>query len=67
MMSTLKKVLICLVLIMAVVAITGCKQESPMERAGEAIEEAAEDTGEAIEDAGEAIEDKMEENKDKKK
>ena len=67
MLSKLKKVLICLLLIMAVVAMTGCKQESPMERAGEAIEEAAEDTGEAIEDAGEAIEDKMEEKKNKNK
>ncbi len=30
---------------------SGCEQEGPAERAGEAIDEAAEDTGDAIEDA----------------
>ena len=71
MMSGLKKILIFIITIMAVVALIGCESEGPMEQLGEKIDEAVEDTGEAFEDAGEAVEDavekvedKMEENKD---
>ena len=64
MMSGLKKILIYLIAIMAVVALIGCESEGPMERLGEKIDEALEDAGEAVEDAVEKVEDKMEENKD---
>ena len=64
-MFQLNKVLICLVLIVAVVVMTGCESEGPMERVGEKIDEAAEDAGEALEDAGEAIEDAVEKVEDK--
>jgi predicted small lipoprotein YifL len=59
MMSTLKKLFVSLLLIMAVAAISGCK-EGPMEQAGKKIDEAAEDAGEAIKDAKEKVEDKIE-------
>ena len=37
--------------------LTGCEQEGPAERAGEAVDEATENAGDAIEDAGESVQD----------
>jgi hypothetical protein len=65
-MLTLKKLLVCLLVIMAVVGLSGC-DEGPMERTGKAIDEAVEDTGEALEDAQEKVEDAIEDQKEKNK
>ena len=48
------------------VALAGCQQEGPMERAGKAVDEAVEGTGEAIEDAQENVEAAIQDRKDKK-
>ena len=48
---------ICLSMSLVFPALTGCEQEGPAERAGEAIDDATESAGEAIEDAGESMED----------
>ena len=65
-MSTLRKLFVCLLLIVVVVGTTGC-EEGPIERAGKAVDEAVEDAGEAIEDAQEKVEDAIEEREDKNK
>lgn len=39
------------------VALPGCEQQGPAEKAGESIDDAAESAGEQIEKAGEAIKD----------
>lgn len=41
-------------------ALTGCREEGPAERAGKAIDQAAEDAGDAAEEAGDAIEEAFE-------
>lgn len=38
-------------------ALTGCEQQGPAERAGENIDDAVEDAGDRMEDAGDRIED----------
>lgn len=38
-------------------AVAGCEEEGPAERAGETVDEAIEDAGEAMEDAGDKVED----------
>jgi hypothetical protein len=42
------------------IALSGCQEEGPMEKAGETIDEATESVGETLEEAGEAIEDAVE-------
>ena len=64
MIESMKKLICCLVVLLALFALSGCN-EGPMEKAGKAVDEAVEDTGEALEDAGEAIEDAVEEQKKK--
>ena len=39
------------------IALPGCEQQGPAERAGESIDNAVEETGEKIEEAGDAIKD----------
>lgn len=39
------------------VALSGCQQEGPAEKAGESIDQATESLGESVEDAGDAIQD----------
>ena len=65
MMSTLKKLMACLLFALFIACISGCS-EGPMERAGKAVDEAVEDTGEAVEDAAEKVEDAIEEKKEDK-
>ena len=63
-MNSLKKLITCLFLAVAVAGLPGCN-EGPMERAGKEVDEVIEDTGEALEDAGEAIEDAVEDQRQK--
>ncbi len=38
-------------------ALTGCKEKGPMEKAGESIDKAAKKTGDAVKEAGEKAKD----------
>lgn len=57
-MSKFKKVIFSLVLLVPVIGLAGCKQEGPMERAGEKVDQAVEDAGQAIKEAGENLDEK---------
>ena len=48
-----------LVLSALLVALPGCEQQGPAERAGENIDNAVEETGDQIEKAGDAIQDSV--------
>ena len=65
MMTTLKKLVACILFALFIAGISGCG-EGPMERAGKTVDEAVEDAGEAVEDAAEKVEDAIEEKKEEK-
>jgi len=44
-----------LALVFSLMAVLGCEQEGPAERAGEEIDQAAEEAGEAVDNAGEQL------------
>lgn len=46
-----------IVLSFAVVGLTACEKEGPMERAGKAVDNAGEKVGETVEKAGEKLQD----------
>ncbi|WP_447968133.1 hypothetical protein [Nitrospira sp. M1] len=49
--------IVFLSMILMVPFMTGCEQQGPAERAGEAVDEATEEAGEKLEEAGEEMED----------
>ena len=51
------KLLLLLSLLAGTVALTGCEQKGPMEKAWESIDEAVDDAGDAVEDAADEVED----------
>ena len=44
-------------LIASLLAITGCEEKGPLEKAGETIDDAVNDSGDALEDAADDVED----------
>jgi len=59
MKNILKQVLLVLAAI-AVLALAGCKEKGPMEKAGKAVDKAAEKTGDAVKDAADDTKDAVE-------
>ena len=51
------KNVVCVFTILGVLAITGCKEKGPAEKAGESLDKAVEKTGDAAKDAGKAAKD----------
>lgn len=56
------KKLLALSLFASFLALAGCEEKGPMEKAGETIDEAVEDGGDAIEDAADEVEDAADQN-----
>ncbi|RBP52779.1 hypothetical protein [Arenicella xantha] len=54
--ANLKKLLLTS-LFASLVALAGCEEKGPMEKAGESIDNAVDDAGDAINDAGDEVED----------
>ena len=51
------KILILSIFLAVTLAVAGCNNDGPAEKAGEKIDETVEDVGDAVEDAGDEIED----------
>lgn len=54
------RILVCAMALTFLLAIAGCEEEGPAEKAGKRIDEAAEKAGEEIEEAGDEIEEAAE-------
>ena len=48
-----------LIALMTALALGGCEEKGPMEKAGEKMDEAAEDAADAVEDAADKLEKKV--------
>jgi predicted small lipoprotein YifL len=61
MKKSLKKLLLLMCVLLAVVAFAGCKKKGPMEQAGEAVDKAAQKTSDAVKEAADDTKDAVEE------
>lgn len=55
--STFLKSLLGIAILLAVLGMTGCASDGPMESAGEEVDEAAEEVEDSVEDAADEIDD----------
>lgn len=46
-----------ILLSLAMIGLSACEKEGPLERAGEAVDNAAKNAGEAVQDAGDKVKD----------
>jgi len=60
-MKTLNKILVLLCGLAFLTSFSGCKEQGPMESAGEKIDQSVEKTQEKMEDIGDTVQDKAEE------
>ncbi len=56
-----KMIILGLSACLTILALIGCEQQGPAEKAGEKIDNAVRDAGEAMEEAGEKIKENMDE------
>ena len=55
--DSIRKLAACAAVLVALAGLPGCEEETPAEKAGEAIEDTGEQLGDAVEDAGEEVQD----------
>jgi hypothetical protein len=60
-MKTLNKILVLLCGLAFLTSFSGCKEQGPMESAGEKVDKSIENTQEKMEDVGDTVQDKAEE------
>lgn len=54
-MHMFKTLAVALCASLSLMALTGCEQEGPAEKAGKDVDQAVEDAGDAVEDTGEKL------------
>jgi predicted small lipoprotein YifL len=59
-MKKILKQLLLVLAVLSVMALVGCKEKGPLEKAGKAVDKAAEKTGDAVKDAADETKDAVE-------